>query len=234
MGLIRKMYEKRWMFRSIIPTIWFNFHYLPFRQAVRLPILLYKPKLLACRGKVVVQADKIRTGMIQLGVPSVSVYPNSGITFENRGGIFFNGDCTIGNNSFVSVGETGKVVLGDKFCATSSLKLISYCGIEIGKDVLCGWECMFLDTDFHRLTQIDGGSLPAAYGKISIGDGCWLGAKSIILKNMVLPAYCVAALGSLLNKRYEIPEKSLVAGQPVALKKTGVYRNPCDDEVAYG
>lgn len=50
MKTLKKIYAKRWMLRSILPTIWFNFHYLPFRQAVRLPILLYKPKLLACKG----------------------------------------------------------------------------------------------------------------------------------------------------------------------------------------
>lgn len=38
--------------RYIVPTLYFNFHYLPWRQAIKLPIVLYKPHLLACKGKV--------------------------------------------------------------------------------------------------------------------------------------------------------------------------------------
>ncbi len=33
-------------------TVWFNFRYLPLRQAVRLPILLRKPRLLRCGGRI--------------------------------------------------------------------------------------------------------------------------------------------------------------------------------------
>lgn len=31
------------LLRYFIPTAWFIFHYLPFRQAIKLPIWLYKP-----------------------------------------------------------------------------------------------------------------------------------------------------------------------------------------------
>ena len=71
-------------------TIWFNFHYLPYRQAVKLPIILYKPKLKKCKGKVQIDAP-IKSGMICLGVPIVSIYPNAGISWEHRGTIRFQG-----------------------------------------------------------------------------------------------------------------------------------------------
>lgn len=34
------------MLRSIFSTIYFNLYYLPFKQAIKLPILLYKPHLI--------------------------------------------------------------------------------------------------------------------------------------------------------------------------------------------
>ena len=233
MKTLRKIYAKRWVLRSILPTIWFNFHYLPFRQAVRLPILLYKPKLLACKGRVMIQAEKLRTGMIVLGKYECSIYPNNGITFENKGTVIFGGDIYIGNNSFISVGKTGKVVLGDRLGATSSLKIVSYCEVVLEEKVRCGWETLVMDTDFHRLTMQDGSPSPKAYGKIRIGKGCWLGTKTMVMKNTVLPPYCVTAANSLLNKPYDCPEKSLLAGQPARLKKTGVYRDIDNDEVVY-
>lgn len=58
--------------------------------------------------------------------------------------------------------------------------------------------------------------------------------KSVTLKNTRTPAYCIVGAYSLLNKDYsEYPSKCLVAGNPAVLKKTGVYRDPEDDEVKY-
>ena len=38
--------------RFIVPNIYFNFHYLPFRQACRMPILFYKPHFGILKGKI--------------------------------------------------------------------------------------------------------------------------------------------------------------------------------------
>ena len=75
--------------RYIVPTLYFNFHYLPFRQAIRLPIVLYKPHLLKCKGTIRLEPEdgRIRHGMIRLGFHQVSLYPNNGFTWENLGGV---------------------------------------------------------------------------------------------------------------------------------------------------
>lgn len=52
MNILTKLWNNRRILRSILPTIYFNFHYLPFSQAIRLPILLYKPRLLKMKGNV--------------------------------------------------------------------------------------------------------------------------------------------------------------------------------------
>lgn len=43
------------LIRSILPSIYFNFHYLPFGQAIKLPILLYKPSFQKCKGRVIIE-----------------------------------------------------------------------------------------------------------------------------------------------------------------------------------
>ena len=48
-------------------TIYFNFHYLPLKQARLLPILLYKPKLLSMRGKVKIVGGG-ETGLDSFGI----------------------------------------------------------------------------------------------------------------------------------------------------------------------
>lgn len=231
--ILKKIWLEKWMFRSILSSIYFNFHYLPFSQAIKLPILLYKPKLLKCKGSVVING-KIKTGMICLGKYQVSLYPNTGIVFENHGGkIIFNGSCSIGNNSAISIGSKGCVSFGNNFSATTSLKLTSYCSIMFGEDVLCGWECLFMDTDFHQLTLINSNEKLRSYGSIAIGKGCWFSLKTTVMKGTVLPDYCVVAANSLLNKEYVIPEYSLIAGQPALLKRNGVFRDKLNDRIEY-
>lgn len=77
-----KLFKYSWCLRNIICTIWFNFHYLPFKQAVFLPIVLYKPKIIISKGSIVINVP-VRPFMIQLGRPIVYMYPNSGVMFKN-------------------------------------------------------------------------------------------------------------------------------------------------------
>ena len=233
--IFNKVKQDAWVLKYIIPTIYFNFHYLPFKQAIFLPIYLRKPQLLTLKGKVIIQAggDKIKPGMIRLGVFGVSIYPSKGIMFQNRGTVVFRGRCSIGNDSYISVGKSGSLVFGDGFSASTSLKIACYDTIEFAKDVLCGWECFFMDTDFHRMKYLDGRESPKPYGPIRIGEGCWFGFRSIVQKNTVLPKRTTVASNSLVNKKYDIPEASIIAGQSAKLVKTGIYRDMHDDTVVY-
>lgn len=52
--LIHKILNKKWALRYIIQSIYFNFHYLPFRQAIHLPILLYRPVFRELRGTILI------------------------------------------------------------------------------------------------------------------------------------------------------------------------------------
>ena len=199
-----------------------------------MPILLYKPNLLDMKGTVKICNEKVRFGMIQLGKYAVPLYPNSGITFQNRGGdLIFRGNCSIGNSSSISVGEKGRLDIGSNFIATTSLKLVTFHKVTIQEEVLIGWNNTICDTDFHQLSIIDSNEMLLAYVPIVIGNNCWLAQNCIVQKGTELPSYCVAATNSLLNKKYDIPCKSLIAGQPAVLKKTGIYRDCKNDRVEY-
>ena len=111
MSIIKKIWENRSILRSLPQTIYFNFHYLPFKQAIYLPILLYKPHFLKLKGKVQIESDKIKFGMIRMGFRTCGIYPNTGISWENHGGsILFKGSFKIGNDSYLVFGEKTKVV----------------------------------------------------------------------------------------------------------------------------
>lgn len=243
MNIVLKCWKNRKILRSIFKTIYFNFHYLPFLQAVKLPILLYKPHFIKLRGSIDIASSNIRFGMIRLGFPMVSIYPNSGIIYENKGGkIIFKGACNIGNNSAISVGVGGDKIarhheplleFGDRFSASASFKVACYNKIIFNDKVRAGWDCLFMDSDFHKLTKLAGG-YSKGYGEIVIGKNNWFGAKCTVLKNTHTPDFTTISATSLLNKSYLFPEYSVIGENAVIeVKANNLYRNIDDDIIDY-
>ena len=219
--------------RFLVPNIYFNFHYLPFKQAVKFPIFLYKPHLLKMKGNVKVENDNIRPGMIRLGYPTVSIYPQNGFIYENHGGtIIFHGVTNIGNSSAISVGKTGHIEFGNNYRATTSLKLVSYCGVYFGENVRCGWETTIMDTDFHKLAILSGG-FTKGYGQIHIGSNNWFGNGCLVLKKTKTPDFCIFSARSVVSGLIDVPSYSVVGGNPLKIKSSGVWRNVDDDKIIY-
>ncbi len=52
---------------------------------------------------------------------------------------------------------------------------------------------------------------------ITVGDGSWIGAKSIILGGVEIGAGCIVAAGAVVTKN--VPPNSLVAGVPARVKR---------------
>ncbi len=233
-SIYKKIKENKWILRSLLYSIYFNFHYLPLKQAIKLPILLYKPKFVQLKGKVIISTSTIKTGMIQLGKNTVSIYPNTGITIEIKDGgiLIFNGSCRIGNNSYLSIGEKGKVEIGNQFCATTTLRIVSYHSIIFGNNVSVGWECTFMDTDLHKMIKINRG-YTKGYAPIKIGNNNWITTKCHVLKRSETPDFCTISTGSILNKKYDYPPYTVIGGNPAREIAHGVYRDLNDDIIKY-
>ena len=217
-------------------SIYFNFRYLPFKQALRLPILLYKPILIKCKGTVTIESDNIRFGMIHLGFMTTSLFPNSGIVWENHGGkIVFQGSCWIGNASAISIGKTGNIVFGNRFNASCGLKMTSYHQIIFGQNMRFGWDVIVMDTSLHKLKDMNNQQLGKGYGSIIFGKNNWVPNRCLVLHGTKTPNYCIFGAGSTLNKDYSLnPTHILMAGNPLTVKRTGVWRDcGVDDGLEY-
>lgn len=55
----------------------------------------------------------------------------------------------------------------------------------------------------------------------------------VVMKGTVLPPRCVVSANSLLRKKYDTPEKSLLGGQPAKVLRVGVWRDLNDDVIVY-
>lgn len=224
---MNKLLRRYFIFRYLIETIYFNFHYLPFRQAIHLPILLYKPHLKKCNGSIKIDTDKqkVTFGMIRLGFPSCSVYPNNGITWENKGGkVVYKGKCRIGNDSYLSFHEKTTVEFGDDFRNTAGLKLVSCKGIKFGQSTRMGWGCLIMDSNFHPLYDMKKNSFKKASGEIYIGDYNWFGTECKIMHSVKTPERCIFGMGTIVTRNCEAKSYCVMGGSPVKVLTTDVMR----------
>ena len=159
------------LLKLLIPVRWassvyFNFHYLPFKQAVKLPIHLRKPHFLMLKGKIIIDcpAKQIKRGMIQLGADCDIARLDAGIRIRIEGGsIIFKGKCRIGTDSCLHIGEKGNLIFANNFVNSTKVIIDCYHRIEFKENVRVGPGTLIMDTDFHAMQKVaanSGGDAP--------------------------------------------------------------------------
>lgn len=233
MKILKKIWNEKWLLRSILVSIYFNIKYLPLKQARKLPILLYKPQFIKTKGQIIIDSSQVKFGMIQLGRPNVPIYPNNGIIIENKGGtIIFKGKCVIGNNSSISIGEKGLLTINDNFIASTTLKIICWYKINFGENTRIGWDCIFLDYDFHTMTKLPSMTRTKGYGEIYIGKNNWFGSFCRIYKRTKTPDYCIIASNSVLTEKYDFPSHCIIGtNNKTIVKSQNIYRDLNNDTI---
>lgn len=161
--------------------------------------------------------------MIKIGKPTSPLHNKTGVFIQNKGVIHICGNCTIGNDCRIIVGENGYLTLGDGFQVTAGLKMQCMHNIKIGNNVLIGWDCYIVDTNNHHLTYDSIGVKSEDYGPIIISDGCWLSFGVVVLKNSIIPKQCVVAAKTIVSKPIDCKTHSMIAGCPAHIVKEGVY-----------
>lgn len=212
---------------SIFAILIFNFKYLPFRQAVRLPVWINLRNWSRFRGKVVIDSPEIHTGMILLGGRH-NFHHKKGIFYQNDGTLIFKGKCLIGNGSVVNVRCNGRLEFGNNFGASCS-SFFCLKEMTFGNECAVGCDCHFLDSNFHLIKNLATGEQIKASSPVRIGNNNWFGYQSLVMKGTVTPANCIISARSLLNKAYSVPENSILAGSPARLVAEGYSRDPFDD-----
>ena len=209
-------FRKMWInAKALLPSIFFNFYYLPLKQAVKLPIMINKPHLYKMKGKIIIDAP-IKHNMIRLGFHGGHMYPNNGIHLTQEGGTtIFKGRCVIGNNSFIVQGKNSTITFGSNFMASTSLKLISYKSVTFGDHTIMGWNCVVMDTNFHPLYDIEKQAFKKAFGPINIGNDNWFASECRIMHSVSTPERCIFGLGSIVTNGSDFQPYCVHGGSPL-------------------
>lgn len=118
------------------------------------------------------------------------------------------------------VAKGGHIKIGGGVCM-SGCTLYSMNSISIGRGTDIGTGTKIIDTDFHPLP------FSQRYPKdqpdkvktrpIEIGEGCFIGANSIILKGTTLGRNVVVGAGSVVSGTF--PDNVIIAGNPAKIIK---------------
>lgn len=200
------------------------------KTACRLPISVrYNCKLADLSGRVVFP-NKVQPNMLMIGFGDVGVFDKrySRSILEIKGTIVVRGKANFGHGAKISIGPKGTLIVGDGVSNTAEGTIICFNKVTIEDNCAISWNTLITDTDFHSVENTDTHQIFPAYGEIHIGQGVWIGTRSVILKNTIIPDECIVAANSTACKHYT-ERNTLLAGNPAVVKKTHVRKSTIGD-----
>lgn len=205
---------------SVRKTIKYNFHYFGLK-GLKFPVLVFRNfKLDKMHGKV--ELSNWSFGAVRLGQQMVGITDNEnerGI-WSVEGKIIFDGKVKIGSGCRIACNENGCIIFGDGASITGRTSIISENKVSIGKDALVSWDCLLMDTDFHKVIyqgkQVNNSKV------IYLRDHVWVGCRSTILGGADIPENSIVAAGSILTKPFD-EGNILLGGNNSVLKKNVLW-----------
>ena len=123
-----------------------------------------------------------------------------------------NSSAVFGGNGELVVGDDVWIGARDIICPTAPARIVIGSHVDLGPEVMMLTGSHEIDLEGEHI----GGKGMAA--SVSIGNGCWLGARAMILPGVTLADKTLVAAGAVVTKSVDVPS-SLVAGVPAVVKK---------------
>lgn len=175
-------------------------------------------------GRLLLRLRGVRTGtgLILSGLPRIKKFPGATITIGN--GVTIHSmprmNPVLSHHTFLAaLSDQASITLEDG-CGISGATLVCINGIRIGRHTLIGADALLLDNDMHYPRSGDkwGSTLgqPEQGQPIHIGEGCFIGARAIILKGVTIGPGAVVAAGAVVTR--DVPSGCLAIGNPAENK----------------
>lgn len=216
---IRRFRQINWL-----KTIWYNFTKLPLLQGIKLPLIICNHVIIRdlYRGGVLFDAP-VNFGMIVLGFQDIPTQDRKNkrmiISIQQGSHIIIKGKVRIGGGTELLLTSGSDLILGNNFYLSLNSAIYCHNKIEFGNDCTVGWNVIVMDSDWHITYNTSTNEKYPTTLPIKIGNHCWICNDVQIQKGTELPNNIIVAAKSLCNKKYYIPEYSLIAGIPAKLKK---------------
>lgn len=209
---------KKLFLLNIVKTLYVNFHYFPFKTALKFPIFIYgNVKLSQIAGKITVNTP-VRSGLLAIGKQNIGTLDHKHVRsiWEVRGEVILDGKVSLGSGSKISVASDAVLRFGDNFSMSGNSSLVCQKNISFGNDCLLSWDILVMDSDFHKILNMQGETINAP-SPIRIGNHVWIGCRSTILKGVQVADHSVIAAGAVITKTLPYTH-SIYGGNNLKLK----------------
>ena len=205
---------------GILKTLFFNFRYLPFPQAVRLPFILARNvNIRRCkRGFCKFDNCPPHMGLVTIGFNrDANNSAPSSICIEGQVIIKGNKKHAFGAGCRIIVKSNAILEVGDDFGCTGDTCIIAFKKISIGAHNLWSYGCVVRDNDGHSIIGLDGKIINHPRDVI-FGNNIWMGCNCLILKGAKISSDTIIAAGSRIGKNVGEPN-SIISTDGVVLKR---------------
>lgn len=215
---------KIWTILDLANTIYANFAFLPFKQAIKFPLLVsYKVKF-KIHGKIIIESNNISPSMVILGKRGFEAIcaNNCSKLVIGRGGVLkIAGKACISDGFSVWIDENASITLGDNFYVNSNFQIRCHTSFTTGCHFLGGWNISINDFDGHDI--IIDNEKSNNKGPVVIGDNVWIASYCTICKNVDIPSGCVIGQNSLvIRQKSFLQPNSLLVGVPAKVVRTNI------------
>lgn len=204
---------------NIVKTLYVNFYYFPFKTALKFPIFIYgNVKLSQIAGKITVNTP-VRSGLLTIGKQNIGTLDHKHVRsiWEVRGEVILDGKVSLGSGSRISVASDAVLRFGDNFSISGNSSLVCQKDISFGNDCLLSWDILIMDSDFHKILNMQGETVNAP-SPIRIGNHVWIGCRStILMKGVQVADHSVIAAGAVITKTLPYTH-SIYGGNNLKLK----------------
>lgn len=185
---------------SLIKTIYFNIKYFGI-NGIKMPVFVSRNfKLSKCKGRIFLENK--RTATIMLGYHDVVLFDRNkekGI-WHVEGDINFNGTCRLGHGSRIVVSKSGILTFGKENIISANSSICCHKEIKFGDDVIISWDCLFMDTDFHKIID-EKKKVINENRAIIIGSHNWFGCGVTVLKGSIIRNNTIIAANTTISKK---------------------------------
>ncbi len=133
-----------------------------------------------------------------------------------------NSELTIGRGSEITLGKfvrtqsgtrirargKGRLYIGDNTAFNIGCMVTCHYNIKLGSGIEFGQNVLIYDHDHDFRAEGGIKAKKFKYGSVEIGDNCWIGANTVILRNTKIGNNCVVGAGSVIHGEY--PDNSII------------------------
>lgn len=220
---MKKLKKYIHLFLSIPNTLKFNFLAFDLKTAITFPIIVsYKTKIINISKNAIELKDyKEKKYKVYFGIGGsdhIISNQNSVIRIGNEASIIFKGKTKFAEGCSLRC-DNGILSFGKNISFNKNCIIDCECGMNFGDNLLCGFDCMFIDSDGHKI--IEEGKANENKKKIEVGENVWICGKVNVLKGSKINNESVVAFNSLVLKTFD--EKNiLIAGTPAKVIKKNI------------